>query len=147
MSSKRTRIATHTKSSVIKLKTAYEIVFSPDEDCAAFLGARNVSVLHLATTKPLFSVRPIDHLCHIDFSPDGRRLVVKSTSGRTITLDAQTGQTLQDFRNQKEGEGPGALFSNCGRYVVSVLERIAERTGQRDLRACFLACLWKSHVV
>lgn len=105
---------------VIKLKTAFEIAFSADEDYAAFFGGRNVSVLQLPASKPLFSVHPIAHPSHIDFSPDGSRLVVKSTSGRTIILDAKTGQTLQDFRNQKEGEGSGALFSSCGRYVVSV---------------------------
>jgi WD40 repeat protein len=109
-----------TQAPVIKLKTAFEIAFSPDEDYAAFFGGRNVSVMYLAASKSLFSVHPIAHPSHIDFSPDGRRLAVKSTSGRTIILDAQTGQTVQDFRNQKEGEGSHALFSSCGRYVVSV---------------------------
>ncbi len=47
-------------------------------------------------------------------------MAVKSTSGRTVILDAHTGRTLRDFRNQAEGEGSAALFSSCGRYVVSV---------------------------
>lgn len=109
-----------TQPPVVKLKTAYKIAFSPTEDHVAFFGGRDISVLGLQTSKRMFAVHPIAHPSHIDFSPDGRRLVVKSTSGRTVILDAQTGRTFRDFRNQKEGEGSAALFSSCGRYVVSV---------------------------
>lgn len=109
-----------TQPPVVKLKTAHEIVFSPTENHVAFFGDRDVSILDLQTSKPVFAVHPIAHPSQIDFSPDGCRLVVKSTSGRTVILDAQTGRTLKDFRNQKEGQGSAALFSGCGRYVVSV---------------------------
>lgn len=109
-----------TQPPVIKFKTAHKIVFSPEENRVAFFGGRDVSVFSFPEFKPIFVVHPIAHPSHIDFSPDGRRLVVKSTSGRTIILDAQTGKTLKDFHNQKEGEGSAALFSTCGQYIVSV---------------------------
>ena len=105
---------------VVKFKTAHAIIFSPEENRVAFFGGRDVSVFSFPEFKPVFAVHPIAHPSDIDFSSDGRRLVVKSTSGRTIILDAQTGKTLRDFRNQKEGEGAAALFSMCGQYVVSV---------------------------
>lgn len=108
------------QSPVIKLKTAHEIGFSAAEDRVAFFGGRAVTVLSLTTSRPVFSVHPIANPSHIDFSPDGIRLAVKNTSGRTVILDSKTGRTLQDFRNQKEGEGSAALFSSCGRYVVAV---------------------------
>ena len=107
-------------SSAINLKTAYACAFSSTENHVAFIGGRDVSVLDIGTRKALFAVHPIANPSHIDFSPDGRRLVVKGTSGRTIVLDAKSGQLLCDFRNQKEGEGDSALFSPCGRFVVSV---------------------------
>jgi WD40 repeat protein len=109
-----------TQPPVKKLKTAYQIAFSPEENRMAFFGGRDISVLSFPEFKPIFAVHPIAHHSDIDFSPDGQRLVVKSTSGRTIVLNAQTGKTLKDFRNQKEGEGSAALFSTCGQYVVSV---------------------------
>jgi len=109
-----------TQPPVIKFKAAHEVVFSSEENRVAFFGGRDVSVFSFPEFKPMFVVHPIAHPSHIDFSPDGRRLVVKSTSGRTIILDAQTGKTLKDFHNQKEGEGSAALFSSCGHYIVSV---------------------------
>ncbi len=106
--------------SVISLKTAWEIAFSPAENQAAYFGGRDISVLDLKDGRPLFTVHPIANPSHIDVSPDGSFLAVKGTSGRTIVLDAKTGSLLSDFRNQKEGEGEGAFFSSCGRFVVSV---------------------------
>ena len=103
----------------IKLKTAHEIRFSPSEDRVAFIGNRNVTVLEFPSGNPVFDVHHTAHPSHIDFSPDGSRLIVKSTSGRTKILDASNGEVLTDFNNQKEGEGAAALFSNCGKYVVS----------------------------
>jgi WD40 repeat protein len=105
---------------VFKLQTAHQIAFSPTEDFIAHFGGRDVSALSLATSKELFRVHPLANPSDIDFAADGRRLVVKSTSGRTVILDALRGRVLKDFRNQKEGEGSAALFSSCGKYVVSV---------------------------
>jgi WD40 repeat protein len=109
-----------TQPTVIKLKTAYEFAFSPNSRRVAFIGGKDVTVLDLKTRKPLFAVHPIANPSDIDFSPDGRRIAVKNTRGRIIILDSKTGRLLCDFRNQKEGEGAAALFSSCGRYVVTV---------------------------
>lgn len=105
---------------VICLKTAYEIAFSPVDSRVAFIGGRDITVLDIETRKNLFVVHPIANPSHIDFSPDGSLLAVKGTSGRTIVLDAKNGRLISDFRNAKEGEGGAALFSPCGRSVISV---------------------------
>lgn len=107
-------------SPAISFKTAYELSFSPNGKRVAYIGGRDITVLEISTRKQKFAVHPIANPSHIDFSPDGRRLVVKGTSGRTIILDAKTGELLCDFRNQKEGEGDSVLFTACSRYVVSV---------------------------
>jgi WD40 repeat protein len=109
-----------TLSPEIRLKTAYEFAFSPDSRRVAYIGGRYVTMLDIGTREPLFAVHPIANPSSIDFSPDGRCLVVKGTSGRTIILDTKTGELLRDFRNQKEGEGDSALFTACSRFVVSV---------------------------
>jgi len=111
---------TRNQSPIIKLRAAHEIVFSPTEDRAAFFGGQDVNVLNLLTRSTLFSAHPIAHPSHIDFSPDGQRLLLKSTSGRTVILDACTGKIVKDFHNQNEGEGSKALFTKCSRYVVTV---------------------------
>jgi WD40 repeat protein len=104
----------------ITLKTAHEIKFSPSGDHVAFFGSRNVTVLDLISGKQVFEVCHTAHPSSIDYSPDGSRLVVKSTSGRTKVLDATNGDIFIDFQNQKEGQGESAFFSNCGKHVVSV---------------------------
>jgi hypothetical protein len=104
----------------IELKTAFELAFSPGSDRVAAIGKRDVTALELKTGAVIFSVHPIANPSHIDWSPDGETLVVKGTSGRTIILDAGTGDLLQDFRNAKEGEGDRALFAADGAYIVSV---------------------------
>lgn len=109
-----------TLSPAISLKTAYEFAFSPDSRRVAFIGGRYVTMFDIGTRKSLFAVHPIANPSHIDFSPDGRCVVIKGTSGRTIILDARTGELLCDFRNQKEGEGDSALFTACSCFVVSV---------------------------
>ncbi len=95
------------------------MAFSPSEDRVAYIG-RNVRVLSIESRKTLFSVHPFSHPSTIDFSPDGVRLAVKSTSGHVVILDAESGQLLKDFRNKREGEGSSALFSRCGQYVITV---------------------------
>lgn len=109
-----------TPSPEIRLKTAYEFAFSPDNRRVAFIGGRYVTMLDIGTRESQFAVHPIANPSHIDFSPDGRCLVVKGTSGRTIILDAKSGKLLRDFRNQREGEGDSAVFTACSRYVVTV---------------------------
>src|SRR5438477_2086771 len=105
---------------IVELGTAHKIAFSPSEDRAAFIGNRDTSVLDLSTRKRLFSRQAIAHPSYLEFSPDGRRLVLKSTSGRVVILDAESGRTVRDFHNQKDGEGSAALFSICGHYVITV---------------------------
>jgi WD40 repeat protein len=105
---------------IITLKTAHEIAFSPDETRAILCGKREIIAIDPNTGASFFTVRPLANPSHIDFSPDGSRVVIKNTRGHTIILDALSGRTLRDFRNRDEGEGAAALFSADGRSVASI---------------------------
>ena len=74
-----------TLSPEICLKTAYEFAFSPDSRRVAFIGGRYVTMLDIGTRESQFAVHPIANPSHIDFSPDGRCLVVKGTSGARLS--------------------------------------------------------------
>lgn len=109
------------KSPVIQPhKNAEDFIFSPDEERVFYQVGNTLTAMKLATREILFAVKPATNVTHMDLSPDGSRLVVKNTSGRTLVVDAENGATLADFKNQREGEGDGVLFSPCGKFVVTV---------------------------
>ena len=68
---------------IVSLKTAHEIVFSPDETRAVLCGKREITAIDPHTGTSFFTVRPLANPSHIDFSPDGSRVVVKNTRGHT----------------------------------------------------------------
>ena len=101
----------------IPLKRSVQVRFSRNGELCASI-SRDVKVLHVAARKEVFTTRPMAHPSNLDFSPDGRLLAVKSTSGRVVMLDSSSGATVTDFENDRDGEGSNILFSACGEFVV-----------------------------
>lgn len=105
------------QSKSFKLKRAYELAFAPDAKLVATI-SRDVLLWDTSARKRLLSVHPLSHPSYLDFSPDGTRLAVKSTSGRIVVIDAVTGQTLTDCDNAREGEGARLYFTPEGDSLV-----------------------------
>jgi hypothetical protein len=70
-----------------------------------------VNVFDLRSRKRIWSGHPFSHPSHAAFAPNGKTLVLKSTSGRILILDSVSGAILYDYKNQKEGEGSEVFFS------------------------------------
>jgi WD40 repeat protein len=77
-----------------------------------------VQLWDISTRKRILSAHPLSHPSHLDFSPDGSRLAVKSTSGRIVVINAVTGLTLTDCDNEREGEGATLYFTPDGDSLV-----------------------------
>jgi WD40 repeat protein len=105
------------QSKSFKLKRAYDLAFAPDANLVATI-SRDVLLWNTSVRKRLLSVHPLSHPSHLDFSPDGTRLAVKSTSGRIVIIDAVTGQTLTDCDNERDGEGASLYFTPDGDSLV-----------------------------
>lgn len=105
------------QSKSFKLKRAYDLAFAPDANLVATIG-RDVLLWDVSARKRLFSVHPLSHPSHVDFSPDGTRLAVKSTSGHIVVIDATTGLTLIDYDNEREGDGAPLYFTPEGDSLV-----------------------------
>lgn len=105
------------KSKSFKLKRAYDLAFAPDAKLVATI-SRDLQLWDTSTQKQVCSVHPLAHPSNVDFSPDGTRVAVKSTSGRIVVSDTVTGRTLTDCNNEQEGEGVSLCFTPDGESLV-----------------------------
>ena len=101
----------------LNLGCAYGVQFSPDGTRLAVLG-HELIVWDVAARQKLWRCKPLADGSAMAFSPDGRQLAVKSTSGLLAVVDAVTGDMIVNFRNKKDGEGSGPAWSPCGQYIV-----------------------------
>jgi len=104
---------------LLQLKNIHTIAFSPKGDRVATLSPRQVAVWSPVTKKKHWGAHVISHPSDVAFSPNGKRLAVKSTSGQIVLVDAQTGDVEVDFDNQADGAGCNVCFSPTGRQLLN----------------------------
>ena len=100
-----------------RLPMGYAICCSDDGRKLACLG-RRVNVFDISSRQKISTTHPFPHPSHAAFSPDGKILVVKFTSGRIVVLDPATGNMMHDHKNQREGEGSEVLSSPDGHDLI-----------------------------
>lgn len=105
------------KSPRAKWPAAYGLSCSDDGQLIVCLG-RDVVVIDIAARQRVWTGQRLPHPAHAAFSPDGKALAVKATSGRIVVIDPRSGEVLYDHANQKEGEGSGVRFSPDGDELV-----------------------------
>ncbi len=101
----------------LKLQKCYQARFSPDGRFLLSI-SRDVNLWSLADGKKLWRAHPFSHPADIEFSPDGSKLALKSTSGRIVSLETAAGRLLIDYGNRLEGEGCNACFSASGEELI-----------------------------
>lgn len=113
---------------------AFVVCCSDDGGNLACL-SRRVNMFELSSRKRIWSVLPFSHASQAAFSPDGKILVLKNTSGRILALDSATGNVMYDYKNQNEGEGSEVLFSPEGDRLIDAswkgvitVRKLLERT-------------------
>jgi WD40 repeat protein len=104
-------------SKPLKLGVAERLSYSADGKRLAVRSSQ-LSVWNLENHKRLWRANPVPYLDYATFSPDGKLLAVKSTTGQIVVVRADTGKVVCDFRNRKDDEGCNLLFSPCGKYIV-----------------------------
>jgi WD40 repeat protein len=102
---------------LLNIQKSFKVRFSPQADRLATL-SRDVSIWDVHANRKTLRTHPLSHPSHCDFSPSGKQLAVKATSGRIVVIDSENGQLLRDYENSADGEGANLLYSSCGDYIV-----------------------------
>lgn len=100
-----------------RLPIGFALCCSDDGGTLVCVG-RRVNVFDIRSRKRISTAHPFSHPSHAAFSPDGKFLAVKYTSGRILALDPATGIVMRDYKNQKEGEGSEVFFSPDGNQLI-----------------------------
>lgn len=102
-----------------KLNSADRIAFSPDSKSLATLGNKLV-VWDVGTGERRFLSQPLSHISEFVYSPNGKKILLKNTSGEIVIVDSNDGQlVLRIDRPATPGQdGCHPVFSPCGKYIV-----------------------------
>lgn len=84
---------------------SYQVCFSPQGDRLATL-AVHVDLWDVGERKRVARSHPFKHPSRFDFSPDGEKLAVKSTSGEIVILDAPSLEEIARHSGRAWGEEP-----------------------------------------
>jgi dipeptidyl aminopeptidase/acylaminoacyl peptidase len=79
---------------------------------------RNVVLWEAARKRRVASAHPFPHPSHIDFSPDGKRLAVKSTTGEIVVLGVPELEVVACLGGTEFGEGSQLFFTEDGNDII-----------------------------
>lgn len=96
---------------------SYEACVSPDGSSVLTIG-RTVVLWESRRKRRMASAHPLGHPSHVDFSPLGNGIIVKSTSGECVVLDGNSLQVTAEIGGAQFGEGSPALFGPGGDVLV-----------------------------
>ena len=99
------------------LQASSFVRFSDDGSHLVGLGDR-VTLWNVPAARRVASGRPISHPSSADFSPDGTRLAVKSTSGDVVVLSVPELEVVARLSGAGVGEGTPIRFSGDGAHLV-----------------------------
>ncbi len=103
---------------VLRIGPSYELVIDPTCQRALSVG-RNISLWDLPTGRRIVRSHPFSHPSYANWSLDGRRLCLSSTSGELVRLDVDSLKVVAQLLPYGSGEGPPAVFSPNGRRVLA----------------------------
>ena len=100
-----------------RLGASFEARFSDDGSKLVTLGKRP-TVWDVATRRKLGTTPQLAHASHADFSPDGKRLAIKSTAGIVMVVDVASLEEVAPRFGGNYGEGSDIRFSPCGEFLI-----------------------------
>jgi len=100
-----------------RLPVGMALCCSDDGNTLVCLG-RRVNVFDVRSRERILTIHPFSNPSDVAFSSNGKALAVKNTSGRIVVLNPYTGKVVNDYKNQKEGEGSEVSFSSDGRELI-----------------------------
>jgi WD40 repeat protein len=100
-----------------KLKATYDLAFSPDGSLLSTIG-RDVWLWSVPDFRKVWKVKPLAHPSVPAFSPDGKRLAIKSTTGDIAFLETATGAVTARGKKTEFGSSGGLHFADDGQHLL-----------------------------
>lgn len=120
----------------MKLGPSFFVAYSQDGGLLATCGQRSAKVRRAGIAKPYLGVK-LTHPSDGTFSPDGRALLLKTTSGALVHVSLVQDHPVTLWP-ASYGQGAGPRYSPCGRFVLdgswSGLLNLLDATSGRCLR-------------
>lgn len=107
----------HASGVPLKLQNCYGVDFSGSGSFLVTI-SRDVAVWNIESRVKRYRVHPLSHPSSCAIHPSEREIALKSTSGRIVVIDAESGATLREIDMGRRGEGSNILYSACGEYLV-----------------------------
>lgn len=92
-----------------RIRSSYEVVFSPDEQYLATIG-RDVVLWSVAKRARLRSTRLLSHPAHLAFAPSSSAFAAKNTGGEIVTCATSTADPLARFVPDHHDEGANPVY-------------------------------------
>jgi len=96
---------------------SFELRFNRTSSRFACCG-RSVIIWDMDPRAKLEKIHPFKHPSHIEWSPDGDHLAIKSTSGDLVLVKPASSASEAIWLRKRGGEGAEVAFSACGNYLV-----------------------------
>jgi WD40 repeat protein len=108
-----------TKAPGFRLRSSYDVAFSPSGEMLATVGKQRQATLWNVRQRRQIAVNKLlTHPSSVTFSPDGACYAIKNTLGEIVICTVSRGELVSRYKPDGQNEGCRILFSADSQYLI-----------------------------